>query len=246
MPVISASQQSALPTRGNPSVRETILLRPSEYTAALIQALRTRPELACGTSALEIGFGSGVVLAAIGELGAASLCGVEIEAIAVASGTRLLRQFGFGDRLEIHHGDMWQPVAGRRFELIVANLPQFPTQSIDYDDRLPSWSVGGQDGRHALDRFLDGLPEHLSPGGRAMITHNGFIGLAATRERVERHGLSLRIAATVTVSLPREKLRLMPDNIIRSENGRSIYRYGPYAFADVHILEIGERGRIVA
>ncbi len=242
MPARPASQGS-VPTRDD-RLRspETLLFRPSEYTAALIQALRARPELVSGASILEIGFGSGVVLAAVGELGAASLCGVELEEAAVASGTRLLRQLGFGDRLELHLGDMWEPISGRSFELIVSNPPQFPTQTIDYADRLPSWSVGGYNGRLVLDRILDGLPTHLAPGGCAIITHNGFIGISATRERVERLGLSFKIAATVTVSLPREKLRHMSEEVFRSEHGRSIQLYGPYAFTDMHIIEIGRRG----
>jgi protein-L-isoaspartate O-methyltransferase len=54
-------------------------LRPSEYTAALIQVLRAHPEKVRGANVLEIGSGSAVVLAALGDLGAASLCGVDIE-----------------------------------------------------------------------------------------------------------------------------------------------------------------------
>jgi release factor glutamine methyltransferase len=225
---------------------ENKALRPSEYTAALIQTLRTKPEWVDGRSALEIGFGSGVVLAALGRLGATTLCGVDIEAMAVVSGALLLNDVGFGDRLELHRGDMWHPVAGRRFDLIVSNLPQFPARTIDYGDRLPSWSVGGPDGRDALDQFLDGLPLHLAPGGRAIITHNGFIGIDATRERVERHGLALRIVTTVTINLPPEKRRYMSEAILLAETGRSIYDYGPYTFADMHIVEIVEKDRVAA
>ena len=58
-------------------------LRPSEYTAALIQALRAEPETVRGANVLEIGSGSGVVLAALGALGAASLCGIDIEEDAI-------------------------------------------------------------------------------------------------------------------------------------------------------------------
>ena len=46
-------------------------LRPSEYTSALIQALRSEPERVRGRQVLEIGSGSGVVLAVLGALGAA-------------------------------------------------------------------------------------------------------------------------------------------------------------------------------
>src|SRR4029450_6586491 len=65
-------------------------LRPSEYTAALIQGLQAKSTSVRGAKVLEIGSGSGVVLAALGELGAASLCGIDIEEDAVESGMLLL------------------------------------------------------------------------------------------------------------------------------------------------------------
>src|SRR5271154_7154921 len=212
-------------------------LRPSEYTAALIQALRTRSVVVRDAHALEIGFGSAVVLAAIGELGAASLCGVDIESAAVASGALLLHGLGHGDKVQLYCGDMWQPIAGHRFDLIAANLPQFPMNFLGYADRLPSWSSGGPDGRRLLDRFLSGLAAHLAPGGRAIITHNGFIDLDLTRAMLARDGLSLRVVTTVLVNLPSEKLELMTQGILYFEQGRSIYRYGPYAFAEMHVVE---------
>ena len=64
-------------------------LRPSEYTAALIQALRLAPERVRGAHVLEIGAGSGVVLAALAAMGARSLCGVDIEDEAVEAGTQI-------------------------------------------------------------------------------------------------------------------------------------------------------------
>jgi len=53
------------------------------------------------------------------------------------------------------------------------------------------------------------------------------------------HGLSLRVAMTVLIQIPSEKLALMTRSILCFEEGRSIYRYGPYAFAEMHIVEIG-------
>jgi len=214
-------------------------LRPSEYTAALIQALRGRAGWARGASALEIGSGSGVVLAALGELGAASLCGIDIEGAAVASGALLLHGLGYRDALEMHHGDMWQPVAGRRFDLIAANLPHFPMEAPDIPGRLPSWSSGGADGRRLLDRFLAGLAPHLAPGGRAVITHNAFVGIDLSQAMVARDDLRLRVAMTVLVQIPSDKLDLMTQSIRCAEEGRSIHRYGPYAFAEMSIVEIG-------
>jgi release factor glutamine methyltransferase len=213
-------------------------LRPSEYTAALIQVLRSRSAVVRNANALEVGSGSGVVLAALGQLRAASLCGIDIESSAVASSALLLRRLGYGENVQLCSGDMWHPVTGRRFDLIAANLPQFPMEMSGFGGRLPSWSSGGSDGRRLLDRFLGGLADHLAPGGRAIITHNAFVDLELSRAMVARDGLSLRIAATVLVHLPSEKLELMTRSVLRAEEGRTIQLYGPYAFGEMHVVEI--------
>lgn len=218
---------------------EPIALRPSEYTALLIHVLRRRAAWVGGADVLELGSGSGVILAALSELGAASLCGVDVEAEAIEAGRRLLRQAGHGGHAEFLRGDMWQPLGGRRFGLIAANLPHFPMVRGDFGGRLPSWSFGGPDGRLLLDRFLRGLPAHLAPGGRAVITHNAFVNVALSQEIVEDIGLSLRIAATVMVHIPSEKTALMTRAILSMEDGRSIFRHGPYTFGELHIVEIG-------
>ena len=213
-------------------------LRPSEYTAALIQALQAEAPRVRGRNALEIGSGSAVVLAALGSLGAASLCGVDIEQDAVDAGTLLLTRLGHGATAQLHRGDMWLPVAGRRFDLIVANLPHFPMEPRELSGRLPTWSSGGSDGRWLLDPFLEGLPIHLAPGGRALLTHNGFVGLGRSREIVVRHGLALNTILSTLVYVPAEKLDRMTPSILSAEEGQTIHRYGPYSFADMHVVEI--------
>jgi len=219
-------------------------LRPSEYTAALIQVLQARLGHVRGATVLEIGSGSGVVLAALGALGAASLCGIDIEEGAITSGRLLLDELGHGKTAEFHRGDMWLPVANRRFGLIVANLPHFPMLDSDVPGRLPTWSAGGPDGRCLLDPFLEGLGEHLVPGGRAIITHNAFVGLERSREIVGHLGFALGVVLTTLVNVPEEKLERMTESVLSGEEGRSIHRYGPYAFAEVNIVEIGEPGTL--
>jgi release factor glutamine methyltransferase len=214
-------------------------LRPSEYTAELIQGLRARKPWVSGADVLELGSGSGVVLAALGELGAASLCGVDIEKEAVATSGTLLGELGYGSIAKLHCGDMWKPVAGQRFGLIAANLPHFPMANPEISGRLPSWSDGGADGRRLLDPFLAGLALHLAPGGRAIIAHNAFVDLDLSRDMVRCAGLALRVAHTTLVYVPDDKLEHMTESVMRREEGRSIHRYGPYTFADMHIVEIG-------
>jgi methylase of polypeptide subunit release factors len=213
-------------------------LRPSEYTSALIQVLRVRADDVRGARALEIGCGSGVVLAALGAMGASSLCGIDIEPDAVAASTRLLGDLGHGDIAELHRGDMWGPVSGRRFDLIVANLPHFPMEPVEIGGRLPTWSAGGADGRSLLDPFLVGLAGHLAAGGRAVITHNAFDDLARSRELAAQDGLSIKVALTTLVYISPEKLARMTVEVQRAENGRTIYRHGPYTFGEMHVVEI--------
>jgi len=231
---------AAIPIR-----RPAVALRPSEYTAALIQALRAEPAAVQGADVLEIGSGSGVVLAAMGALGATSLCGIDIEKEAVTAGSLLLRQLGFGALAEFHQGDMWHPVADRRFDLIVANLPQFPMAPAAIGGRLPSWSSGGADGRAVLDPFLEGVATHLVPDGRAVITHNAFIDLDSSRRIAGRNGLALRVLQTSSIAIPTEKLERLTEAVLRKEEGRTIHRYGADAFADMHVVEIVPAASVV-
>lgn len=213
-------------------------LRPSEYTAALMQALRAEAGRVAGARVLEIGCGSGVVLAALAAMGAASVCGIDIESNAVAVSTRLLDDLGHGAMSELHCGDLWRPVSGRRFDLVVANLPHFPMQPVAIDSRLPTWSAGGADGRSLLDPFLTGLADHIAPGGRAVITHNAFDDLGRSRALATASGLSLRSVLTTLVYIAPEKLARMTAEVLRAEDGRTIHRYGPHCFGEVHIVEI--------
>jgi methylase of polypeptide subunit release factors len=212
------------------------VLRPSEYTAALIQTLRGMGRFVRGAAVLDVGSGSGVVLAAMAGLGATSLCGIDSEAQAIRTGEILLGSVGAtGD---FHRGDLWQPVAGRRFDLVISNLPHFPTDCREFPGRLPSWSHGGQDGRRLLDPFLDDLAAHLTPSGRAVITHNAFVGLAETRRRLALHGLQAAIRRTVMLALPNEKLKVLTPEIRAREEGRTIHSIGAYSFAQMHVLDI--------
>ena len=217
-------------------------LRPSEYTAALIQVLQAKSAAVRGAKVLELGSGSGVVLAALGELGAASLCGIDIEEDAVTSGMLLLAELGHGEAAELYVGDMWLPVAGRRFDLVVANLPHFPMERTDVPGRLPTWSAGGSNGRALLDPFLEGLDAHLAAGGRAIITHNAFVDLECSREILSACGMALNVALTTLVYIPADKLSRMSASVLAVQDGRSIHRYGPYAFGEMHIVEITRGG----
>lgn len=67
-------------------------------------------------------------------------------------------------KIDVLQGDMFEPVEGRQFDVVVANPPLLPVP-----DSLPDLSIGhgGYDGMRACCRILEGLPAALSPSGRA-------------------------------------------------------------------------------
>lgn len=212
--------------------------QPTEYAAVLMQQLREHAPRQALDDVLDMGTGSGVVLAQMLALGARWAVGIDIEPVAVSKARRLIETLGQADRAELLQGDLWAPCAGRRFDLIATNLPQFPLEAPLADGRLPSWSAGGADGRALIDRFLQGLPAHLKPGGRAFMTHNAFIDLPLTRQRLQSLGLAARVAITVCVPLPLAKLRSLSATVRDSQLGQGLHQFGGHAFAEFHVLEI--------
>ncbi|WP_377153841.1 HemK2/MTQ2 family protein methyltransferase [Roseateles sp. UC29_93] len=210
--------------------------RPSEYTAALLRQLRLIGPFS--GRALEMGTGSGVVLAALAAAGARELVGVDIEPEAVDHARALLRAQRI-PHATVHHGDLWEPLRGERFDLIAFDPPQLPLQDDCTDGaRLRSWSDGGREGREVLDRFLDGLGDHLAPAGVAVLTHSSFVGLEETTRRLSVQGLRLDVAQTVSAPVPAWKVRLLPPRWLESHLGRAFHVVGPYVFCDFHVVEI--------
>jgi release factor glutamine methyltransferase len=87
-------------------------------------------------------------------------------------------------------GDLFEPVRGQRFDLIVSNPPYVPTP----DGRLPhrglarAWE-GGPDGRTFVDRICREARGHLKPGGVMLLVHSSVCGEQATLTQLAKHGL---------------------------------------------------------
>jgi len=220
------------------------LWRPSEYTALLLHALQTRARHLVRGAVLELGVGSGLLLSAMGNLGATRLVGTDIDHRALAAARDLLAEQG--QTAELLAGDIWQPLQGRCFALIVANPPQFPMTTMALRDRAPSWSDGGYDGRRVLDPLLRGLRAHLEEGGHALLAHNAFLGLARTRELLAEQGLCHRRLGSALVPLSPEKRAIMAPAVVAGAQRGTLHQIGGHCFARVDILMIAARARDAA
>ena len=125
--------------------------------------------LACLTagqqlSVLEVGVGSGAVLLSLARrLGAGRYLGVDVSPTAIQAARDNASRNGLV--VEICHSDLFAALAGQRFDVILFNPPLY--------DREPRNEVEDQllcdPGGRLLQRFVDGLAQHLQPGGAAYL-----------------------------------------------------------------------------
>ncbi len=211
---------------------------PSEYTGLLLQSLQHLPDLPVDARAAEIGIGSGVVLASLALRGIARLRGVDSHPGAIRATTALLERMGLADRAALSLGSVWEKLDGERFDLVVANLPQYPSEQPADPGRVTSWSTGGPDGRRIMDPFLTGLGAHLRPGGVALITHSTIIGLARTRAILAAQGLGCTAVLASQVLLSPGKAALLPAASWARTDQPGLREVGPYRFIEAQVLRI--------
>ena len=212
--------------------------RPSDHTGLLIAALRARAATFASDSGLDMGLGSGTVLAVLGQIGVRRLFGVDIDPDALNATASLLRTLDMTDRATLRQGSLWEPVEGQRFSVIAANLPQFAADEPADPDHTPYWSSAGEDGRRFMDPFLAGLDRHLLPDGVALIAHNVFLGQDRTASLLRRDGLTCQAVAETSVLLHPRKAAMLNPALRARGPACGIHRVGCYDFIDVQVLEI--------
>ncbi len=212
--------------------------RPSEYTGLLMHVLRSRATSFGRGAGLDMGMGSGVLLATLASLGVERLYGVDIDPEAVRASQDLVRDLGLAGQTRLLLGSLWEPLGHVRFDVVVANLPNFAATEPSDPDHSRFWSMGGADGRQLIDPFIADLRAHLCDDGVAFMTHNGFAGLPETEEILTRQGLTVRTIQTTTTVLHPVKSLLLNQAVRAKSLGVTLTRLGPYEFTDVHVLEI--------
>ena len=148
----------------NPSV-----LIPRPETELLVDlALQRRPQ-----SVLDLGTGSGAVALAIKhERGNCRVVAVESDQAALLTAKRNAAKFGL--EVDFRHGRWFEPVAGERFDLVLANPPYVAEgdphlADLRYEPR--GALVSGADGLAAIREIVPAVGAFLRPGGWLLLEH---------------------------------------------------------------------------
>ena len=140
---------------------------------------------------LELGTGSGAVGVAAAQSGARSVTVVDVSRRALVTAAINARLNGV--RVRPRRGDLFEPVAGEQFDLIVSNPPYLPSDDIPTRGAARAWEGGGPDGRALLERICADVASHLRRGGTVLLVHSSVNDVQRTLDALEDAGLQADI-----------------------------------------------------
>ncbi len=190
--ILGVREFYALPIRVDARV---LIPRPDTETLVEVALERTQSRSMFG-NALDLCTGSGCVAIAFAHARRTwRVTGVDAspDALAVARDNAL--RLGTVPGVRFVDGDLYEPLAAERFELITANPPYIPDAEVeelepgirDFEPRLAL--AGGSDGLSVIRRIVAGAPERLSPGG-VLALEVGHDQAGRVSELFEQAGLS--------------------------------------------------------
>jgi ribosomal protein L3 glutamine methyltransferase len=100
----------------------------------------------------------------------AAIDAVDISKDALDVAARNVADYGLGDRVNLHRGDLFKPLGGKRYDLIISNPPYVDAQGMAELPREcraePKLAFdGGTDGLDIVRRILAEAGPHLTPRG---------------------------------------------------------------------------------
>ncbi len=125
--------------------------------------LAARPERVVG-SLLDVGCGAGVLAIALADR-AGRVVATDVNPRALVFTGVNAQMSGLG-KVELRQGDLFAPVAGEAFDLVVSQ-PPFVARSQGAEGA--AFLYGGERGDEVALRLFSGVGPHLAPGGRAVV-----------------------------------------------------------------------------
>ena len=124
---------------------------------------------------LDLCTGSGcIAIACAVNFPAAEVDAVELSPDAFKVAEANVVRHGVAERIRLLQGDLWAPVEGRRYDLIVSNPPYVSEPEMDglpaeYRHEPELGLRSGSEGLGIVTRIIEGAAAHLEPGGLLVV-----------------------------------------------------------------------------
>lgn len=137
-------------------------------------------------SALDLGTGCGIVAMHLALRGPVVATDISARALMIARANARLNEI---ENIEFRQGDLFEPVAGECFELVLSN-PPFVITPRDETAPIYEYRDGGMTGDALAERVVRESPAHLMPGGTLICLANwespwGMNGLGRVQTWIE-------------------------------------------------------------
>jgi ribosomal protein L3 glutamine methyltransferase len=129
------------------------------------------PEPAAVERVLDLCTGSGcLAILAAHVFPNATIDAVDLSAAALALARENVDDSGMADRITLKHGDLFAPLSGERYDLIITNPPYVDADTMaalppEFSAEPEIALAGGQDGMDIVRRILDTAGRHLTATG---------------------------------------------------------------------------------
>ncbi|MGB5102304.1 MAG: 50S ribosomal protein L3 N(5)-glutamine methyltransferase [Steroidobacteraceae bacterium] len=166
-------------------VDERVIVPRSPFAELILAEFRPWVEPSRVRRILDIGTGSGcIAIACAKAFPDATVDAVDISPQALEVARRNVERHGVQARVALLQGDVFEPVAGRRYDLIIANPPYVSDAEMqalpkEYLHEPDLALRAGHDGLDVVRRILAGVADHLAPGGAL------FVEVGNSDERVQ-------------------------------------------------------------
>ncbi|MBL8062808.1 MAG: peptide chain release factor N(5)-glutamine methyltransferase [Anaerolineales bacterium] len=138
-------------------------------------------------SVADVGTGSGAIAISIAKnISDARILATDVSLAALQVARNNAEKHGVSDRIDFLHGDLLPDASGHQletFDLICANLPYIPTQTLSglpIFGREPTLALdGGEDGLDLYRRLLEVAPKRLRPRGMLLFEIEATQGIHA-------------------------------------------------------------------
>jgi S-methylmethionine-dependent homocysteine/selenocysteine methylase/SAM-dependent methyltransferase len=179
---------------------------------------------------LDIGSGTGLQTVQLALNGAMHVHAIDLDDRAVANTLDNAFRNGVADRVTAEVADIYPWLPGERYEVVVANLPQIPTDPVS---ELSSHRPTDYWGRGLADQVIAKLPGALASEGRAILTLTSLLSREQTLELLAARGLSAEVVAWQLDDLP-DDYRQQREHLVHVQQ-----------LSDAHTLHLGDEEILV-